>query len=157
MRLPQSEIGVPVAEPKDGDFVAYLALIEKRQLAALPARAAHAPPSLSGPQMPQSETTKDWTEHAPLATSRTHPQQQQAGLDAGARKALVGAAFLGLFGLFFAVMGLLGDGPIVALLIGTFLLWRAWVAARKALATISSARRDLAARLVASLRQIRKQ
>jgi hypothetical protein len=63
---------------------------------------------------------------------------------------------MGLFGLFFTVQGLLADGGIVALLIGAFLLWRAWVAVRKALGAASPTQRDLAARLIDTLRQAQK-
>lgn len=150
------DIGIPVGEPKDGDFVAYLAQIEKRQLAALPSRSPHTPPAMTGPHTPPTEDREDWTERAPLTGAEAERVRQQLALDAGQRKAVVGAAFMGLFGLIFTVMGLAGDGGIVALLIGIFLLWRAWTALRKALATMSGTQRDLAARLVESLRQAQR-
>jgi hypothetical protein len=156
MQATHSPVGVPVGEPKDGDFVAYLAQIEKRQLAALPARAAHTPPTLTGPHTPSTESQEDWTERAPLGAADAERLRQQLALDSGQRKGLVGAAFMGLFGLFFTVQGLLADGGVVALLIGAFLLWRAWIAVRKALGAGSTSQRDLAARLVETLRQAQK-
>jgi hypothetical protein len=156
MRTPNADIGVPTGEPKDGDFVAYLAQIEQRQLAALSHATLHAPPALSGPHTPTTESKEHWTGRAPLSPGEAARLQQQLKLDAGQRKGLVGAALLALFGLFFAVQGLLGDGGIVAFLIGAFLLWRAWAAVRKAMSRASSAQRDLAARLVESLRQAQK-
>jgi len=156
MHPTQKDIGVPVGEPKDGDFVAYLAQIEKRQLASLPSRSAHSPPALTGPHTPSTADREDWAERAPLSATEAERVRQQLALDAGQRKAAVGAVFMGLFGLFFAVMGLAGDGGIVALLISAFLLWRAWTALRKVLASMSGAQRDLAARLVDTLRQAQK-
>jgi hypothetical protein len=159
MQNTHNHVGVPVGEPKDGDFVAYLAQIEKRQLAALaalPARSAHTPPELNGPHTPSTETHEDWTERAPLGAAEAERLRQQLALDSRQRKGLVGAAFMGLFGLFFTVQGLLGDGGIVALLIGVFLLWRAWIAVRAALGAASTAQRDLAARLIDTLRQAQK-
>jgi hypothetical protein len=153
MQHAQKDIGIPVGEPKDGDFVAYLAQIEKRQLAALPTRAAHTPPSLNGPHTPSTESQDDWTERAPLGAAEAERLRQQLALDSRQRKGLIGAAFMGLFGLFFTVQGLLADGGIVALLIGAFLLWRAWIAVRRALGAASTAQRDLAARLIDTLRQ----
>jgi hypothetical protein len=153
MRTPSTDIGIPAGEPKDGDFVAYLAQIEKRQLAALPTRTAHVPPALTSPHSPRAEDKENWTERAPLSAAEADRVREQLRRDAGLRKDLVAAAFMALFGLFFAVLGLLGDGGIVALLIGAFLLWRAWLAVRKAKGAMSSAQRDLAARLVDSLRQ----
>jgi hypothetical protein len=148
-----SDIGIPVGEPKDGDFVAYLAQIEQRQLAALPTRPAHVPHGLTTPHSPRAEDKENWTERAPLSASEAERVRQQLTLDAGQRKGLVAAAFLALFGLIFTVQGLVGDGGIIALLIGAFLLWRAWAALRKALRAMSTAQRDLATRLVDSLRQ----
>ena len=156
MRATHSPVGVPVGEPNDGDFVAYLAQIEKRQLAALPARAAQTPPTLTGPHTPSTESQEDWTERAPLGAADAERLRQQLALDSHQRKGLVGAAIMGLFGLFFTVQGLLADGGIVALLIGAFLLWRAWSAVRKALGAASTSQRDLAARLVETLHQAQK-
>jgi hypothetical protein len=77
MQSTHSQVGVPVGEPKDGDFVAYLAQIEKRQLAALPTRAAHTPPSLNGPHTPSTESQDDWTERAPLGAAEAERLRQQ--------------------------------------------------------------------------------
>jgi hypothetical protein len=156
MQNSHNQVGVPVGEPKDGDFVAYLAQIEKRQLAALPARAAHTPPSLNGPHTPSTESQEDWTERAPLGAVDAERLRQQLARDSGQLRRLIGAALMGLFGLFFTVQGLLADGGFVAFLIGAFLLWRAWAAVRKTLGTASTAQRDLAARLVDTLRQAQK-
>lgn len=153
MRPSSNDIGIPAGEPKDGDFVAYLAQIEKRQLAALPVRSAHAPPALTNPHTPRADDRDTWADRAPLSASEAERVRQQLKLDGGQRKGLVAAAFMALFGLFFTVQGLVGDGGMIALLIGVFLLWRAWASLRTALNGMSTAQRDLAARLVDSLRQ----
>jgi hypothetical protein len=122
--------GEPAGEPKDGDFVAYLEQIEKRQLAALPERV-------------RQHLMLDAT-HAPgtKAADRAAEANTAAGADAvlphfaaGAeqRKRLVRAALFALFGLFLTVYALLGDGGILALLIGLVLLWRAAVSLRRAM------------------------
>jgi len=121
--------GQPDGEPKDGDFVAYLAQLEKRQLAALPARA-------------QQHLMLDST-HAPGAEAADRAADSAAAADADAvlpqfaagaeqRKRLARAAVFALFGLFLTVYGLLGDGGVLALLIGLILLWRATVSLRRA-------------------------
>jgi hypothetical protein len=155
MRAPSSDIGVPTAEPKGGDFVAYLAQIEKRQLAALPARAAHTPPALTGPHTPHAEDKEAMTGHAPLSATEAERLRESLTSGAGQRKGLVGAAFMALVGLFLTVLGLFGDGGIVALLIGIFLLWRALSTVRRAVAALSLTQSELAARLVGTLRQVR--
>jgi hypothetical protein len=155
MRAPSSDIGVPTAEPKDGDFVAYLEQIEKRQLAALPARTTHTPPALTSPHTPHAEGKEDVTERAPLSATEAERLRESLKSGASQRKGLVGAAVMALVGVFLTVLGLLGDGGIVALLIGIFLLWRALSTVRKAVAAMSFTQRELAARLVDTLRQVR--
>jgi hypothetical protein len=158
MNPSSSNIGVPAGEPKDGDFVAYLAAIEKRQLAMLaaqPAHAAHTPPALSGPHSPHSDS------HAsaqPGATPLTAAQAEalRARLKSAGDAGLpIGAALMALIGLVFTVQGLLTDGGIVLLLIGLFLLWRAAVAFKRLAGRIS--RNDLAARLTDTLRAAQSQ
>jgi hypothetical protein len=154
LRHAVSDVGIPVGEPKDGDYVAYLAQIEKRQLAALLTRPAHPQPALAGPHGPAAaETTDGERGRAPLSATEAERLRQQLRSTGSAPRGVVGAAVLALFGLFFATLGLVGDGGIVALLIGVFLLWRAWATVRKSLSPSPSAQRDLAARLVDTLRQ----
>ena len=153
MRTSSNDIGIPAGEPKDGDFVAYLAQIEKRQLAALPVRSAHAPPALTSAQTPRTDDRQHWADRTPLSASEAERVRQPLKSDSGDGKGLVAAALMGLFGLIFTVQGLVGDGGLIAVLIGVFLLWRAWVSLRTSLRAMSPAQRDLAARLADSLRQ----
>jgi hypothetical protein len=156
MRTPSSDIGVPIGEPKDGDFVAYLAQIERRQLAALATPPAHTPPSLTGPHTPQRTHAPQDEGPAPLSATEAEQLRARLQQDAGQLKRLVVPALLGLFGVFLLIQGLVGDAGIVALLIGTFLLWRAAAAVRKATAPGGRVQRDLAARLIGTLREAQK-
>lgn len=96
-------MNVPSGEPKDGDFVAYLAEIERRQIAHLPAppQAAHE-----------------------LARPHAAPR---AAADAAkpVPAAQFGSFLLGIVGLFFLLVGLVGDGGLIATAIGAFLIWHA--------------------------------
>ena len=137
---------LPAAEPKDGDFVAYIAEIERRQMesvrlhggAQLPARSAPAPQDGS---------------KALTAAQAEALRARLRGSGDGAR-AFLGAALLWLFGLFFLVQGLVGDGGLIATAIGALLLWRAWVAGRKAFSASLPA--DQAARIVNALRDAQR-
>ena len=121
MRATLPDPGRLAEEPKDGDFVAYLARIEQRQLAALPVIF----PGNAPGQVPKAESPSD---RAPALTA-AQAEALRARLHRGGGQArqLVGAAFFGLFGLFFALAYLLDAGGVVTLLIAVFLLWRAAV------------------------------
>lgn len=136
--------GQPAAEPKNGDFVAYIAEIERRQVAAAHA-GAHAAPAAS------KEAA-----HAPLADAQAEALRARLRMQAPDPKAFVGTALLALFGLFLLLQGLLSDGGPIAVLVGAFLLWRAWVALRRALSS-AAVPPDAAGRLVGLLRNARKQ
>jgi predicted lipid-binding transport protein (Tim44 family) len=96
-------MNLPAAEPKDGDFVAYLAEIERQQMAQLPAHALAAFTS------------------AEQATSPASPSGAAKALPA----TLIGKIVLGMVGLFFVLVGLGGRGGMIATAIGAFLIWRA--------------------------------
>lgn len=100
----------PAGEPKDGDFVAYLAQIERKQLAHLPAAAQ---------AMAPGEATQGAAAQPPGPASATQPAAKPLP------PTLVGGLVLGLIGLFFLMLGLAGDGGWIAAAIGAFLLWRA--------------------------------
>lgn len=151
-----SHIGVPAGEPKDGDFVAYLAAIEKRQLATLATQTGHAaPPGLTGPHTPRSDSqaAADMTS-APLNATQAEALRARLKADAGAGLP-IGAVLMAVIGLVFIVQGLLTDGGIVLLLIGLFLFWRAAVAFKRLATQIG--RQDLAARLADTLRAVQTQ
>jgi len=128
MRAPGAN-GSPYGEPKDGDFVAYLAQLEQRQLDALRTRAAPHPP-LAHPDAPASDGDAPASGHA---QAEADALRQLFAAEARQRNRLIGAAVLGLAGVYFTASGLLGDGGLLALLIGLALLWMTWTTARRAL------------------------
>lgn len=103
-------MNLPAGEPKDGDFVAYLAQIERQQLAHLPSGA---------PTAPEGEAKDAAAMPSQTATSTAQPATKPLP------PALVGGLVLGFIGLFFLMVGLAGDGGWIAVAIGAFLLWRA--------------------------------
>ncbi len=152
MSTPHYTDGMTSGEPKDGDFVAYLAEIERRQLLALPAHAAHTSPTIESGHGPQGANGPASYDTAPLKAAQAEAVRAKLKQSIGDSKHLVVAAFFGLLGLVLLVQGLLGDGGIVTLLIGGFLLWRAAVSLRKAASASGSSQGDLANRLVSVLR-----
>lgn len=99
-------MNLPADEPKDGDFVAYLAQIEREQLAHLPSAAPAAPAD---------------ARQAPAPARPASSQKAAITLPA----LLVGSIVLGAIGLFLLLFGLAGNGGWIAAAIGAFLLWRA--------------------------------
>jgi len=146
---------MPGGEPKDGDFVAYLAEIERRQLAALPAPGVQTAPTLTSTHTPRIGHGANAEEPSSLCATEAEQLRARLRQESSGIRSLVGAAFLALFGIFFFVQGALGEGGIIALLIGAFLLWRAAVALRKA-ASGSAVKREQAARMVDVLRESKK-
>lgn len=96
-------MNLPAAEPKDGDFVAYLAEIERQQMAQLP---AHALAAFTSAEQAKSPVASGAAAKALPAT-------------------LIGNFVLGMVGLFFVLLGLGGGGGMIATAIGAFLIWRA--------------------------------
>jgi hypothetical protein len=123
-------MNLPTGEPKDGDFVAYLAEIERQQMAHLPtqARAAFDGAQKRAPRT-QTPAAVPKVVHALPAT-------------------LVGNVVLGVAGLFFLLLGLVGEGGVIAGAIGAFLIWRA---ARSLSAELQSTKHDGRERLSRSL------
>jgi hypothetical protein len=152
MSTPHYTDGMSSGEPKDGDFVAYLAEIERRQLLALPTHAAHTSPTIESNQGPQGANGPASYDTTPLSAAQAEALRAKLKQGIGDPKHLVVAAFFGLLGLVLLVQGLLGDGGIVTLMIGAFLLWRAAVSLRKAAGANGMSQRDLATRLVNVLR-----
>ena len=146
MSAPASPAGLPTGEPKDGDFVAYLAQIERRQLAALKQSHAPAPASLAAPQGAAAHGAD-----MPLTAAQAEAVRARLRQSTGDARQMLAAAAFALIGLFFIAQALLGDAGVVGLLIGGFFWWRAAVAARK-LVGASPSSRDLATRLVDTLR-----
>lgn len=152
MSTPHYTDGMPSGEPKDGDFVAYLAEIERRQLLALPAHAAHTSPTIESGNGPQGANGPASYDKAPLSSAQAEAVRAKLKQGLGDHKHLGAAAFFGLVGLVLVVQGLLGDGGIVMLLIGGFLLWRAAISLRQAAGASGMSQRDLATRLANGLR-----
>jgi len=96
-------MNLPTTEPKDGDFVAYLAEIERQQMAQLP---SHALAAFSRAEHPA-------TPSVPRDVAKTLPPN------------LIGSVVLGVVGLFFLLLGLVGGGGMISVAIGAFLVWRA--------------------------------
>lgn len=96
-------MNLPTAEPKDGDFVAYLAEIEREQMAQLPSQARATFVRADKPAAPAMPSKAIKALPAPL----------------------VGNAVLGMVGLFLLLLGLGGGGGMIAVAIGVFLIWRA--------------------------------
>lgn len=156
MNPPHASAAPPAGEPKDGDFVAYLAQIEKRQLEALRrAGAQHVPPAIDGPRLPQSPQPAP--ADSPMTSAQADALRAQLKAGAGDARQMLAAAVFALLGLFFIVQALLSDAGIVGLLIGGFLWWRAAVAVRRLTAGAAGPSRDLAARLVDTLRAAQSQ
>jgi len=123
-------MNLPAGEPKDGDFVAYVAEIERQQMARLP---THVLTTLGGadkrPARTQAAAAASW--------------------EIGALPAnLVGNIVLGVVGLFFLLLGLVGDGGVIAAGIGAFLIWRA---AKSVSAELRRTKYDLRERLAQTL------
>lgn len=153
MSAPTSPAGLPAGEPKDGDFVAYLAQIERRQLAALKhGHVLHTSPHPSQPaSLSAAQGAAPHTAAAPLTAAQAEAVRARLKQSAGDARHMLAAAAFALFGLFFIAQALLGDAGLFGLLIGGFLWWRAAVAARK-LVGASPSSRDLATRLADTLR-----
>jgi hypothetical protein len=158
-----SHPGLIGAEPKDGDFVAYLLEIERRQIAAMDAaRLTDGPssiPPLPGLPAPspgaarrpskaaaQQEPAND--AHAPLNKEQAAAVLDVLSSHSQARTALVSQEFVGglviaLVALFFFFAGVTG-GNAIPVLIGAGLGWLAFTRLRKA---VRGAGGDLAERL----------
>ncbi len=124
-------MNLPAEEPKDGDFVAYLEEIERRQMAHLPAHALEPGPDV---QRQPGQT--------PSAPASGKPA-------AGALPAtLVGNIVLGVVGIFFLLLGLVGDAGVIAVAVGVFLIWRA---AKSVSAELRSGQPDVRSKLAQAL------
>lgn len=108
-------MNLSASEPKDGDFVAYLEEIERQQLAHLTPHAhASLAPSAGATGAAVPRQTLGASAQAARATSATTLPT-----------ALVGNIVLGVVGLFFLLLAIVGDGGLIAGAIGAFLVFRA--------------------------------
>jgi hypothetical protein len=120
-------------EPKNGDFVAYLAEIERRQLQG----AAGAAKTVDTPPAPD-----------------THPGAPAASKAVSAGPAAVPQAkvlWLAVIGIALLIVGLLVDGGIIFVLAGVFVLWQALRTLVRGLRADDSGRRQAAERIAALL------
>jgi hypothetical protein len=126
-------MNVSTGEPKNGDFVAYLAEIERRQLQGV----AGAGKTVDAPPAPAAHSG------APAA-----PKAVSAG-PAAPRQARVLA--LAAIGIALLIAGLLVDGGIIFVLVGVFMLWQALRTLVRGLRADDSGRRQAAERIAALL------
>ena len=105
-------MNTPDLAPKDGDFVAYIEELERRQLRSSPPHATAAPGGVTN-------------RSAPAGMSPSTAANNNAALAAAA--ATVKAIPIGLvvIGLVLVIAGAVFQGGILVVLIGVFLLWQA--------------------------------
>lgn len=108
---------LPSDEPKNGDFVAYLAEIEKRQLEAMRRNVPPAPPGM-GAQAPSPGST----ERRPLGPDEA--KQLVERLRAGGSPLKPQDLLRIALGVVALLIGLFGEGGIVALVAAAVLLWQ---------------------------------
>ncbi len=101
----------PDHEPRNGDFVAYLAELERRQMQSVQVSHTFGPP-------PAQAHDK--------AAKRARANVEQIFAAGKATPALGVAIGTGLIGLVLVLIGLALDGGWIFLLIGAFLVWRAY-------------------------------
>jgi len=128
-------MNTPDDTPKDGDYVAYLAELEKRQLQT------HAQ------RLPDLAAASSQNEPADIARVGPKRSATALGASSASRIAPVGLAIIGFA---FLIAGFASDGGIFLILIGVFLIWQAARAAvRKARAAEPG--RSVAAERIATL------
>jgi hypothetical protein len=129
-------MNTPDQAPKDGDFVAFVAELERRQLLANPP-ASHASATASMNRAPAVTPTGPATTPASLAAA------------AGAIKTFpLGSLVIGIVLL---IAGLAFDGGIFVAAIGVFFLWQAARGILKAARVLADANKSQAAQQVATL------
>lgn len=119
--------GNPYDEPKDGDYVAYLAALERRQLSALAGERAKSPTSAL-PKAPAAATSAPKTSESaagPLTREQAQQLLQQLGRVRDAAGRFDAAALVpGIIGLVLVLIGLALDGAWFFILIGAFLIYQ---------------------------------
>lgn len=133
-------------EPKDGDFVAYLEEIERRQARAIALSAAGAPGEVGahapkGPPSVRAEPEPLNKDQARALVEALKAQARSGGVNPNQ---FVAALVLAFIGLVFLLVGLGTDGGIFAVIISAVLFWQAW---RRLRALFGGAAGDLATRL----------
>lgn len=131
-------------EPEDGDFVAYLAQIEQRQVRTLHAAPAHAPPGMVTPA--PAGTSPDPRDRARADALIETLRQKATGATGLSPQQFLGALVLAFAGLVFVLAGLSARDGVVPIGIGAFLFFLAWRRLKRPLAG-GSATGDLAERL----------
>lgn len=142
-----SHPGLIGAEPKDGDFVAYLLEIERRQLAAMDAaRLTDGPssvPPLRGLPTQAARTGRRASAHV---QDRTALSESNAGARSTSAQDFIGGLVVALIALVFFLAGL-SEAQFVPMLIGAGLAWFAVSRLRRALRGPGHGTGDLAERL----------
>lgn len=119
-------MNLPSNEPKNGDFVAYLAEIERRQMAHLPAELSAPPPLHPESHAPAAGSVQNTGDATHGGASNAAPSAALPKKAAVPRKhgTLANGLFLGAIGFVFLLVGLAMDGGWIAVAIGVFLIWR---------------------------------
>jgi hypothetical protein len=112
-------MNMPILEPRNGDFVAYLEEIEKRQIALT---ATLPPPSFSMPRAnaPVMQPPPPAGQHAQPAQANQRVQPASKSMSNS-----IGLLVLLAMGALFAGLGLVGETSLIAVPVGIFLIWRA--------------------------------
>lgn len=113
--------GHPAAEPANGDFVAYLAQIEKRQLLAIRASTPASGAMLDDAHGSAEDAASPLNREQASALLATLRQQATQGVKANPR--LINAIIPAFVGVIFLLSGLVGDAGIFGIGIGIFLFW----------------------------------
>jgi hypothetical protein len=113
--------GHPAAEPANGDFVAYLAQIEKRQLQAIRTAAPTPGAVLDNARDRADDPSTPLNREQASALLETLKQQATQGVKANPR--LINAIIPAFVGVIFLLSGLVGDAGIFGIGIGIFLFW----------------------------------
>lgn len=123
--------GHPAAEPANGDFVAYLAQIEKRQLQAIRTAVPAPGAVLDDARESVEDAASPLNREQASALLETLKQQATQGVKENPR--LLNAIIPAFVGVIFLLSGLVGDAGIFGIGIGIFLFWIASKQWREAL------------------------
>jgi hypothetical protein len=118
--------GHPAAEPANGDFVAYLAQIEARQMQAIRSNAPSLGDAVDESRQGSAAPDVPLNREQAMAVLESLKLQATQGVKANPR--LINAIIPAFVGLIFLLSGLAGDAGIFGVGIGIFLFW---IAARQ--------------------------
>jgi hypothetical protein len=126
-------VGLADSTPRDGDFVAYLAAIERQQLRHLRAAAQATAAATAATTEAHRAERSERGERDDLATRVRATKARGQGSSVDGRR-FAGAMLMGFVAIILIAAGLGQGGAWPALAIGGVLAWQAWVQGRRALA-----------------------